>query len=109
MRRGPRRANVRPPGQGGISSMSVTASQKRKALGGGLYQKGDDRFLVIVRKNGEQRVKALVSRTKTDAKREAPGVIAELLSENGVAVGDRNVSIGALVDAFLKREEGPSR
>jgi integrase len=95
-----------------MSSTTVTASaakaQRRVALGGGLYQKGSDRFLVIIRKDGAQHVKALQARNRTDAKREAPGVIAELLGQRGIAVGDRKVTLRQLADDFLAHEAGPS-
>jgi integrase len=89
--------------------MTPSASQKRTALGGGLYQRGDS-FFAIVRKDGQQRVRALKATTKTEAKREAPGVIAELLGRpSGLAAGARNVTLRQLADDFLAHEAGPSR
>jgi len=83
-------------------------STKRTKIAPHLYERGD-RYLVILRKDGKQLVRALKARNRTDAKREAPSVIADLLSGGSVVVGDRNVTIGALVDAFIAREEGPNR
>jgi integrase len=78
------------------------------ALGGNLYERGDSYF-VIVRVKGEQRVAALQARNRTDAKREAPRVLARLLNRrSGIGAGDPNVTLRELADDFLAHEGGPS-
>ena len=88
--------------------MADQSSQaKRARIAPNLYERGDH-YTVIVRIDGKQHVKALRARTRSEAKKEAPTILALLNGKSGVAVGDRNITIGNLVEAFIKREDGPN-